>query len=163
MAVVSGIICLGLGMVLGILGTSIFGSKPPTYASGHEDKARQSMEGYAKQMLAKRERGPTAKDLLALLVAKLDRLTAPPARLTLNQEERKQVLSQLEGLADSKSISEDQAQKRLDALFDILKEHQKTLLSADFPWPGSERRANPFLEEENGAHLNALKAKLEKW
>jgi hypothetical protein len=155
-AVVSSIICLGLGVALGVLGLSaIWASKQPTYAAGHEDKARQTMAGYAKQMLAKTERGPSAKDFLALLVAKLDRLTAPPAKLALTSAERKQVLSQLEGLADSKSISEDNAQKRLDALLEILKEHKKALLSAD-------TRANPFLEEENRVHLIALKANLEK-
>jgi hypothetical protein len=142
---------------------SIF--RPSTYdealAKETSAKTQLTMEGYWKGMLAKAPRGPS-RDLLVSLVAKLNRVTAEPARLTLTKEQRQQVLTQLQGLSVKHVLTEEEAKKRLDSLLDILKDHKETLVSVDFPWPGSQRSANPFLQEDNRAQLNALQAALEK-
>ena len=87
---------------------------------------------------------------------------AAPRKLSMNKEERQQVLRQVQDLGAVKTLSEDEAKKRLDVLLDVLKEHKDILVAADFPWPGSARLANPFVEDESRAHLNALRARLEK-
>jgi hypothetical protein len=120
------------------------------------------ISGFYKGLAPKKDAERSANDLLVSLVAKLDRLSGQPGKLSMNKEERQNVLRQVQDLAELKTLSEDEAKKRLDALLDVLKEHKEILVAADFPWPGSPRLANPFVEDGNRAHLNALRARLEK-
>jgi len=162
MAVVTSILSLGVGLGLGIAGSAVFAPVPRTYLSPSEAKTLEKIGGFYKGLPPKKDQERSAKDLLVSLVVKLDRLSAQSAKLNMSKEERQKVLRQLQDLGDVKTLSEDEAKKRVEALLDVLKEHKDILVAADFAWPGSARLPNPFLEDENRAHLNALRARLEK-
>jgi hypothetical protein len=161
-AVVTNIISLGVGLALGIAGSAILAPVPRTYLRDDESKTLERISGFYKGLAPKKEQERSANDLLVSLVAKLDHLSAQPGKLSMSKEERQKVLQQLQDLGDVKTLSGDDAKKRVDALLDVLKEYREILVAADFPWPGSPRLHNPFVEEENRAHLNALRARLEK-
>jgi hypothetical protein len=108
----------------------------------------------------------TPKAQLAALVEKLDRLTGKPLRLTLSDKEKAEVREQLQGLADKKEVSDDEAAKRLGNLIKALKPHKEALVAAGYSWPGdaapSQASPNPFQEEATQAHLKALERRLGK-
>lgn len=102
-----------------------------------------------------------AKSQLDSLVAKLDVLTRKP--LSLTDAQKAKIREQLQGLADAKDLSAADAQKRLDALLEILKNDRATLEAAGFAWPGETKNAppagekpNPFSSDASGEHLKGL-------
>lgn len=109
-------------------------------------------------------RGPTAKDQLAVLVAKLDQLTDKPITLHLNDAQRKKVAEQLQGLEEPKELSDEDAKKRVDALLEVLEDQRTTLEAAGYRWPGEgggfrrpANAPNPFKEGDNAKHLKSLR------
>jgi hypothetical protein len=110
--------------------------------------------------------GPKA-DLISL-VDKLDLATRKP--LSLTDEQRKKVRAQLDALADTEKLSNEEAQKRLDALLDVLKGQKEALEAVGFRWPGEaakmpsgfnpEMAPNPLRVEQPGEHLKALQKRL---
>ena len=117
-------------------------------------------------------RGPSAKTQLASLVTKLDQLTAKPLSITLTADEKKKVLEQLKGLADKDEISDEEADRRLKALLDLLKDKKETLEAAGYRWPGgggggfggfgAPQPPNPFKEGDASKHLKSLDTTLGK-
>jgi hypothetical protein len=106
-------------------------------------------------------RGPSAKNQLVLLVGKLDRLTRKPLSVSLDHDRKVKAREQLQGLADPQELSQDQAQKRLDALLELLKDQRETLEAAGFRWPGTgftppSDVPNPFKEEKTAKPLASL-------
>lgn len=102
-----------------------------------------------------------AKNQLDSLVAKLDVLTRKP--LALTDAQKAMIREQLQGLADAKDLSAADAQKRLDALLEILKNDRVTLEAAGFAWPGETKNAappgdkpNPFSSDASSEHLKGL-------
>jgi len=80
--------------------------------------------------------GPSAASQLATLVTKLDLLTNAPLTVTLVDDQKAAVAEQLVGLEELDYLPEADAQKRLDALFEILGEPNKDALSAvGVRWP----------------------------
>jgi hypothetical protein len=107
---------------------------------------------------------PDPKAELAQLAATLDRLTGKPPPFTLSDAEKAKVLEQFKGLAKLEELSEEDAKKRMGALMTELKDHAATLKEAGFN-PGQGARPpvpNPFAEEENKKHLEALEKRLAK-
>ena len=118
-------------------------------------------------------RGPSPKGQLASLVAKLDALTDKPLAVQLTAEQRKQIQEQLNGLADAKELSDDEAKTKLDKILDVLKDQKDTMEKAGYRWPGGggaggppqarpPAPANPFTTEANAGHLKSLSERLEK-
>ncbi len=118
-------------------------------------------------------RGPSPKGQLASLVAKLDALTDKPLAVQLTAEQRKQIQEQLNGLADAKELSDDEAKAKLDKILDVLKDQKDTMEKAGYRWPGGggaggppparpPAPANPFTTEANAGHLKSLSERLEK-
>jgi hypothetical protein len=115
-------------------------------------------------------KGPSAKTQLNTLVAKLDHLTQKPLTVSLDDEQKKQVQEQLQGLGALDELTEDDAKKRLDGLLDVLKTQKETLSVAGFQWPGEKGGgfqgpkdvANPFKDEPNARHLQSLEQRLGK-
>jgi hypothetical protein len=117
--------------------------------------------------------GPSAKNQLANLVVKLDQLTKKPLAVTLDDEQRKKLAKQLDGLDKKEELSDEEAKKRLQAVLEIVKGDKKTLQSAGYRWPGEQGGGaggfrppqdvpNPFTEEENNEHLKSLQKQLAK-
>jgi hypothetical protein len=98
---------------------------------------------------------------LAALVTKLDQLTAKPLAVNLSDEQKAKLREQLDGLGKEKELSDDEAKKRLTAILEVVKGERATLEAAGYLWPGEQFRMpanvpNPFTEEANGKHLQAL-------
>jgi hypothetical protein len=114
-------------------------------------------------------RGPSARNQLAALVAKLDQLTGKPLAVQLSDEQRAKLREQLEGLDAKDELSDDDAKKRLDAVLDIVKDDRETLEAAGYRWPGQQGgfrppadTPNPFKEGQNAQHLKSLHEQLAK-
>lgn len=112
-------------------------------------------------------RGPNPKVQLASLVVKLDQLTGKPLVIEFDDDRRAKVLEQVEGLTEPEELSDEEAQKRLDALLAIVEEHRPTLEAAGYRWPGAgggfsmpQDTPNPFREDSNAEHLRSLREDL---
>jgi hypothetical protein len=114
--------------------------------------------------------GPSAKAQLATLVAKLDQLTSAQLTLKLTDDEKKAIDENTKGLLNEKALDNQDAQKRLDALLEILKKHKDTLEAAGYRFPGGGRQGfmrppdlpNPFKDEKNAKHLRSLREQIGK-
>jgi hypothetical protein len=113
--------------------------------------------------------GPPAKAQLATLVTKIDQLTDKPLELHLSAEQRKKIQEAIKGLGEQQELSNDEAQKKLDALLELLKDQKDTLEAAGFRWPGGQRGGpprrptdmpNPFTDEQSKKHLESLEKRL---
>lgn len=107
--------------------------------------------------------GGNPKNQLDSLVAKLDVLTRKPLAVSLTDDQKAKVREQLLGLADAKDLNPADAQKRLDALLEILKNDKATLEAAGFVWPGDPKslsappdKPNPFASDASSEHLKGL-------
>lgn len=116
-------------------------------------------------------RGPNPKLQLASLVAKLDLVTGNAPTIQLTDEQRKKVQEQLRGLDAAEDLSADDAQKRLDTLLEILKDHRQTLELVGYRWPSQggpssfsvpPELPNPFKDEKNAKPLKSLQSRLEQ-
>jgi hypothetical protein len=112
---------------------------------------------------------PSARIQLRTLVAKLDVLTQKPLTITLDDEQKKKVKEQLNGLAAMDELTEDDAKQRLDSLLETLKDQKESLEASGFRWPGDngaaqmgKEAANPFKEDGNAKHLQSLEQRLTK-
>jgi hypothetical protein len=120
-------------------------------------------------------RGPSAKTQLAGLVLKLDQVATHPLQVELTPEQKKVVHDQLQGLLDKDELTDEEAQKRVDALLKTLEKDKATLEAAGYRWPTSggggrggfggepaSPTANPFKEGESHTHLKSLEQFLSK-
>lgn len=172
--VATGIVCLVIGLGIGLLGATFFGN-PATPAGLVEQGAPAGPPGGGMAKgggppgagKAGGFRGPSPKNQLVSLVSKLDLLTQKPLSVSLNEEQKKQVAERLKGLDALESLSDEDAKTRLDALLEVLKDHQETLEAAGYRWPGQpfSRPAsvpNPFKDEKNAKALTALQERIGK-
>src|SRR5262249_24579502 len=111
---------------------------------------------------------PTAKTQLTVLVNKLDILVTKPLSVELTPEQKKKVLDEIKELGEKEELSEEEAQKHLDALLALLESKKDTLEAAGFRWPGAAANPlpqpppNPFKDGNNEKHLKSLNAQLRK-
>ena len=107
---------------------------------------------------------PSPRSQLVSLVAKLD-LLLQPKPLQVGPELKTKLAEQLNQLAQAKELSEEEAQKRLNALLELLSDHKEALQAVGYRWPGQRRRgfgqpaesANPFHDQEAAAHLKSVR------
>ena len=114
-------------------------------------------------------RGPSARGQLITLITKLDVLTNAPLSVTLADDQKTAVAEQIKGLEAMNSLPDDEAQKRFDALIEILTNHKDTLVAVGVRWPGGAGpggggfqppSGNPFKDEPNAKVLKALQDRL---
>jgi hypothetical protein len=167
-----GILCLAIGIGIGILGMAFSGHQGSPATSVAQDSPAAPPGG----AMAKGggppggggmggPRGPSPKNQLVSLVGKLDQLTEKPLTVSLNQDQKKQVGERLKGLESQETLADEDAKTRLDALLEILKDQKETLEAAGYRWPGQRfsRPAdmpNPFKDPKNGKALGSLQERL---
>ncbi len=115
-------------------------------------------------------RGPNPKLQLASLVSKLDLVTGTPPTIQLTDQQRKKIQEQLQGLDAAEDLPAEEAQKRLEALLEVLKDHRETLELVGYRWPSQggptsfsapPEAKNPFKEEKNAKPLKSLQSRLQ--
>jgi hypothetical protein len=179
-----GVICLGIGLAAGAVG-GMYYEDYQRRQQASEQTAQAGKGVDPKEMMAKMipgggkpgggkdgdGKGPSDKDRLANLVVKLDLLTHKPITLKLDEQQKAKVAKQLEGLADKKELTDEEAKQRLEALQKALKDESEALAAVGFRWPGEKGGEgkkggpqppppNPFLAPENAEHLKAVQQRL---
>jgi hypothetical protein len=133
-------------------------------AKGGGAKAKGDGEKAKGQGAKAKSGGPDPKPQLALLVDRLALLTGKPVGISLSDEQKKKVLEQIDGLEAKTSLDAEDAQKRLDALIDVLKDHRETFEAIGYRWPGTvppmfraTEPPNPFLDQQRRKQVQALR------
>jgi hypothetical protein len=127
-------------------------------------------------------RPPSPKTMLANLVVKIDQLTAKPLQLKLDDDQKKKIQEQIDGLEKLEELDDAAAGQKMAALIEVLKDQKDTLEAAGYRWPGEvgggpfegggpgggrpggEAPKNPFNDEKSPAyeHLKSLQNQLAK-
>jgi hypothetical protein len=105
---------------------------------------------------------------LTALITKLDILTKKPLTLELSADQKKHLQEQLNMLANNSAVDDAEANKRLEAILNIMQKDKDTLEAAGFNFSGQRpgggapaaTGANPFKLGEPGQHLKALQDRL---
>jgi hypothetical protein len=154
-AVVTGIVCLGLGVAAGIVLAEFVTEKHKQAgaapAPGEGDDAKGAPGGKGMGMppgggggggggkgggKGGKGGGPNPRTQLAQLVNKLDTLTAKPLSVQLTPDQKQQVKEQLAGLDAKDELGEEEAKAKLDALLKVVEGQKDTLVAAGYFWPG---------------------------
>ncbi len=163
-AVVAAVAGLGTGLALGVVLMGSFGYRIEKPASegeqeGQEDQQARMMamkgKGMGKGGMFGGGKGmwggkggkgkwggkgggfrPQPQAQLVSLVAKMDLLTGKQPTLELDDEQRKKVSEQLQGLDELDDLSEEEASKRLQAILEVVKDQKAALTAVGFAWPG---------------------------
>jgi hypothetical protein len=107
---------------------------------------------------------PSWKDRLVSLVTKLDLLTSKTPVLNLTDDQKVKIREKLKAL-DKEEISNEEAEKMLEDILEIVEGDRKYLEMAGFQYPGaggaiSRPHPNPFKTSINAQHLKALQEHL---
>jgi len=105
------------------------------------------------------------KDRLVSLVNKLDLLTSQGPRVKLTDDQKAKIREKLSGLGDKDEIQDEEAQKTLEDILEIVEGDRKYLELAGFQYPGTggdfpRPIPNPFKYKANADHLKALQDRL---
>src|SRR5262245_22816278 len=175
--IVCALIAFGIGAVAGVVTMAGFGKEErPGFQLGPSasapDYANTPMPGMPGGGRGPGNFGPPPQVQPATIVTKLDQLTQKPLTLQLTAAEKKKIVDLLKGLPDRDEISDQDAQKCLDQLLEVLKGSKETLEAAGFRWPGAggggfgrgapQPVANPFKEGNPNKHLKSLETTLVK-
>jgi hypothetical protein len=96
---------------------------------------------------------------LAALVTKLDQLTHGPLKLDLTKEQRKELRAQVSDVLKAKTMTDETAKERLDAMLKVLERQKEVLTAAGYRWPGPPGGA-PAADDNKTMHEHM--AELEK-
>jgi hypothetical protein len=107
---------------------------------------------------------PSWKDRLVSLVTKLDLLTSKTPLVNLTDDQKSKIQEKLKGL-DKDEIKDEEAQKTLDDILEIVEGERKALEQVGFQYPGAGGEfprpvPNPFKYKSNADHLKSLKEHL---
>lgn len=178
--IVSSVVCLMIGVGIGVVGMSGFGYKPPleTFASAGQPPAPRGAPAKGDPAKGGGEKGKKGKGggfgggpktQLAQLVTRLDVLTGRNLHLDLPAETCAKVYQQLQDMAGDQELSDETARQKLDALLDLLRDQKEPLEAAGFRWPEGGGRGggpmgggNPFKDEKTAKHLKDLQERMEK-
>jgi hypothetical protein len=136
-----GILALGGGTLLGMVVTSIVGEMHFHDWLQHP-RSLWTQPFHEWQANPKPPMGPTDplqrqwRDL-ALLVAKLEALSAKAANLHLTDKQRAELLELLKQTDNIDQLSDEEAQKQLDALLKLLEPNKDALDAVGYHWPGA--------------------------
>jgi hypothetical protein len=86
---------------------------------------------------------PNPKAQLGQLVAKLDTLTKKPLAVELTPEQKKQAKEILAGIEAKDELTDDEAKDRLDAILKVVEGQRETLEAAGYRWPGQGGGGRP--------------------
>jgi len=183
--IASSVICLVVGVAIGAVGASYFGFTVervwPSGAHANEDGDQNGPQTGPKMPKGGIPgapsgpdkgvgKGPSAKTQLSTLIAKLDILTQKPLTVSLDDDQKKKVQEELQGLDALEDLSEVDAKKRLNGLLKVLEDQKESLEATGFRWPAEKAGGtalptgapNPFKEELNARHLKSLQERLGK-
>jgi hypothetical protein len=112
--------------------------------------------------------GPRAtppKDRLVSLVNKLDLLTSQSPAVKLTDDQKAKIREKLSGLEGKDEIKDEEAQKILEDILEIVEGERRYLELAGFQYPGAggdfpRPIPNPFKYKANADHLKALQDRL---
>lgn len=186
---------LALGLATGVVWLAGFGYKP----NPDDQPSAESKDGDSPALKAMAKGGgpkgggapkggggpkggfggapPNPRVQLVGLVNTLDRLVDQPVALNLTADDRSTIATQLKGLDQAGSISEDDAKARLEAILKVVEKDRKALEAIGYRWPSPDGKGppkggfggpppkdspNPFREEPNTDHLKSLQGRLEK-
>jgi hypothetical protein len=96
---------------------------------------------------------------LALLVAKLDELSAQPVALNLTDKQRGELQERLTQVEDIDQMNDEAVQKHLDALLKVLEPNKGALEAVGFHWPGA---ADVPTQQTHSPHVKSLRESLAK-
>jgi hypothetical protein len=190
-AVVSGVICLLLGVAGGVVIASFTEFNLNKQAAANPDAGGEATDGGGKGGMPPMAGGgmgggkggggkgkggftPSPKAQLTQLVGKLDVLTKKPLAVSLTPDQKKQATEILAGIEAKDALSDDEAKAKLDALLKLVEGQRDTLEAAGYRWPdagggrpggggmGGGPPPNPFKEGEPGAQLKSLQDTLGK-
>jgi hypothetical protein len=184
-AVVSGVVCLLVGVAGGVVVGGIAGNPMQEFPAasadepGSADGEKGEPEGQAKGGGAKGGgakgggggrggRGPSPKAQLTQLVTKIDQLTAQPLKIDLTSQQKTKMKEILAGLDAKDELSDDDAKAKFDELIKVVEGNKESLEAAGYRWPGTpfqrpgESPPNPFKEGEPATHLKSLQATVGK-
>jgi hypothetical protein len=105
------------------------------------------------------------KDRLVSLVNKLDLLTSQAPAVKLTDDQKAKIREKLSGLGAKDEIKDEEAQKTLEDILEIVEGDRKYLELAGFQYPGAggdfpRPIPNPFKYKANADHLKALQDRL---
>ncbi len=106
------------------------------------------------------------KDLLVSLVNKLDLLTSQTPLVKFTDDQKAKIREKLSGLETKDEIKDEEAEKTLVDLLDIVDAERKSLELVGFQFPGSggdiprPASPNPFKYKANADHLKKLQERL---
>lgn len=190
----TGLICLAMGGAAGVTVTQLYGpfflepkevspSNPDMVFTTPPPGALAAMEGRGGMGKAGRNtmvvglggmgKGgpparPPARAQLAQLVTKLDQLTEKPLTISLTAEQKAKLAEQLAGLEKEKELSNEDADKRMKEILEVVKGDKATLEAAGFAWPGPPPTAgrpgaaSGFGNPQNAQRLKSLQERLGK-
>jgi hypothetical protein len=174
-----GLICFVCGLGAGAVGNEALGNLVKKWreqpaggggdSTGGSGKGKMEPTGGMGGMAMGR---PSPKSQLTILVVKLDQVTAKKLTINLSEEKRAKLRAQLEGLDKKEMLSDADANKRMEAILEIVKEYRPTLEAAGYRWPGGggggggmqqqNNAPNPFTTEQNAKHLKSLQEQVAK-
>jgi hypothetical protein len=170
--VVCSCLCLLIGIGLGIGAMVALGyhwePRPPrddSKVTKGPDAGKEKGKGKDK---GKGKGGPGPKLELMALLTKLDLLTGKHVVLELTAEQKQKIAQQLKGLETQDTVSDDEAEERLNALLAVLKGQEEPLAAVGFHPPQGApmgllaKSPNPFKHGPAGASLKALQERLSK-
>lgn len=184
-AVVSGVICLLLGVAGGVVVGGIAGNplqekavagatddNPPDGEGEIQPDGMGKGGGGAKGggggggRKGGGGRGPSPKAQLAQLVTKIDQLTQKPLKVELNAAQKSKMKEILAGLDAQDELSDEEAKAKFDELIKQVEDQKEVLEAAGYRWPGTpfqrpgETPPNPFKEGEPADRLKSLQETL---
>ena len=190
-AVVSGVICLLLGVAGGVVIGGLTDVRLDKQAAANPGDGGEAKDGGKGGPMPGGSKGggkggggkggfggPNPKVQLAQLVGKLDVLTRTPLSVQLTSEQKKQVKDVLAGLDAKDELTDVEAKAKLDALLKVVEGQKETLVEAGFRWPGGgggpggggppgpggppQQPPNPFKEGDRAKQLKSLEATVAK-
>jgi hypothetical protein len=182
--IASSLSCLVLGIAAGVLLLASFGytwkSKQESDANVAEEGGKQGAPkggmpkgGMPKGGMPKGggPQAPSPTTQLVQLITKLNLLTDKPLSVQLSDDRKKKIAEQIKDLSKKEALDDDEAETRLKAILEVIKEDRATMEAAGYRWPvlGGSRPngppkapVNPFKDEAAAKELKALQDRVEK-
>jgi hypothetical protein len=167
-----GVVCLGVGVALGVVLMGAFGSSPYPHKEGAAAATQPGGGGPPAPGGPPSAAAPVEyRPQLAALADKLDLLTAKPLAVQLSAEQKKKLHDLLKVAGEKGQMSDDEAKEVVEAIQDLVKDDKEALEAAGYRWPGAPAQPplppsmapyNPLKMPGHAEHWKALVDRLGK-